>query len=144
MNTTAAGIKLVITNILFPGGRTIDEAADDVAFINVSRPTLGNVQVGLNGHQVDWDVANVLQIDVAVIPNSGSDKALKLISTGGRIQGGSIPTPIYSTISIVEADGTSNTYVNMKLTDGDIANSTSTDGSLATRTYTFQGVNRVL
>lgn len=139
---TSIGTKITIIDLLYPQGITITNAPQDGTFISVSNVPIKNVMVGLNGNQISHGVQSVITIELSVIPNSDDDIKLKAIAAFNRPQG-----VIYNEdsiqIYIQEGSGRKSIYGDFVLTDSPIDNVANTDGSFATRTYTFQGVIKV-
>lgn len=139
---TAAGSSLMIMNLLFPAGITITETSDDQAFFECSTPEFQTVTVGLNANQISWKKAVVTTIRISVVPNGQNDKNLKALVRFNLLQPNAPINPDVVQAVFTEAQtGNKIAFANFQITEGVVANSTTTEGRFATNTYTFMGVS---
>lgn len=138
INIGGAGSKVTIISVpTFPQGFTVTEFATDTDPLVVDDIEINNTEVGVNGDVVSWKKAGLLNLELSVIPNSESDKNLKILLNSNRLAKNKVALDDDITMIIVEADGTTTTYTGGKMLSGTPSNSISSDAKLRTKTYRF-------
>lgn len=138
INIGGAGSKVTIISVpTFPQGFTVTELATDTDPLVVDDIEINNTEVGVNGDVVSWKKAGLLNLELSVIPNSESDKNLKILLNSNRLAKNKVALDDDITMIIVEADGTTTTYTGGKMLSGTPSNSISSDAKLRTKTYRF-------
>lgn len=138
INIGGAGSKVTIISVpTFPQGFTVTEFATDTDPLVVDDTEINNTEVGVNGDVVSWKKAGLLNLELSVIPNSESDKNLKILFNSNRLAKNKVALDDNITMIIVEADGTTTTYTGGKMLSGTPSNSISSDAKLRTKTYRF-------
>ena len=129
----------------------ISEFSADENPITVERITVANGEATLNGQAVFWRAPNLYTISIAVIPQSLADAQLGRLLYNSHIQPGNIAPIIDITVKsitiaapLINASGSQNssernvwTFTNGRITEGDPAITSSPDGKMQARTYTF-------
>jgi len=142
MDITAIGTKIILQDLLFPQGIVLTYGSQDQTFWEVDDPTVANVMVGLNGHQISHSTPSVITLRISVPANSEDDKNLKAILSYNRPQGMVVNIDSIQ-ISKIEPNGSRSIYGDFRIISGAIDNTANADGSFSTRTYTFAGTTKV-
>lgn len=141
-NITSIGTKLILTDAVHPSGFTVTQAPQDGTFWEVPNVDIGNVQATLNGHGVFYGTPNVITINISVIPNGEDDQRFSESVAFARAQGITFNDNPFA-ISKLEPDGKLSVYGTFHLTSVPVDTTMNTDGSMATKTYTLMGVNKL-
>ena len=143
-NLTAAGSSFTLASAILPQGIVIREGADDVALFEIDDPEIGRVAAGVNGHGLHWSVQSVITIRISVFPGGANDKALKALTRWNRLQDGTaVNVDSIQGVFVEGVSGETSSFPDLAITHGAIANSMTTEGRFATRTYVFQGVKQL-
>lgn len=142
-NITSVGTKILFMDVVHPQGFTVTQAPQDGTFIDIPNVGIGNVSPTLNGHGVYYATPSAITMAVSVIPNGEDDKRFSESVAFARTQGigfNLCPFAIYKTDSL----GNKDAYGTFYLTDVPVDNTYNTDGSIATKTYTLMGIQKIM
>lgn len=135
-----------ITDISFAGakitvaGVQIEDFADDANPIEFQNTEVSGVGVNLNGNMIRYAKPNVIIASVTVLPNSGSEAALRALMKKYRVQAGNNAHGQWETpldLKITTQTGQSWHFSNGTFVSGPGGPGSSADGKMQGRTYTF-------
>ena len=138
INVGGANSKVTIISVpTFPQGFTVTELATDTDPLVIDDIEINNTEVGVNGDVVSWKKAGLINVELSVIPNTESDKNLKIILNSNRLAKNKVALDDDITMIVTESDGTITTFSGGKLISGPLSNSIGADAKIRTKTYRF-------
>lgn len=135
-----SGAKSKVTIIAiptFPQGFTIEEYATDSDPVVIDDIEVTNTEVGVNGDVVSYKRATMINVELAVIPTTESDKNLEILLNANRLAKNKVATNDDITMIITYADGSTKTFSGGVILSGAVANTVSSDAKIRTKTYRF-------
>lgn len=136
---SGAGLKVtIISPITFPAGFTVTEWATDADPLTIEDLEVSNSEVGVNGDFVSWHRAAVKRLEMNVIPNTESDKNLKILTQANMVEKNKLAIADEITAIVSYPDGTTSTFSGGVIAAGKIANSVTNDGKIRSGNYKFQ------
>ncbi|MBR2505362.1 MAG: hypothetical protein IKB70_00265 [Bacilli bacterium] len=127
----------------FPQGFTITDFASDSDPVVIDDVEVTNTEVGVNGDVVSWHRATTIPVEIAVIPNSSSDRNLQILVNSNRGAKNKVSLDDEITMTIAYANGTMETYTGGKIVAGRIGKSIGSDGKIRTGVYRFVFSNKI-
>lgn len=137
-NVSAAGAFLQIIAVpTFPVGFTIERFPDDADGMDTPNQTIANTAIGVNGHMVYWNIANINELSVSVLPGTPDAENLMMLWDANRTGGGKFAANDIITAIESIPGRKDRMYLNGKLVSGPPANSISSSGRQKSLTFTF-------
>ena len=149
MDISATGSVVTFTPVRGGKGFQVTHFSDDGTPFDAPDITASNNKRELNGQMISSRTPSVFSFSITVIPGSAEDDNLWNILKQSAIQPGSI-SPVRSlywnvTVAVPKIDDSGSgaasrkfTYSNARIVSGPTGPSTSAEGRLAARTYTFE------
>jgi len=142
INVSGLGLQVTILSIpTFPQGFTINQWPDDSDPLTVGDVQVTDTAMGVNGDMIVWNKANVIPVELSVVPNTEADKNLSILLKANRAVKNKVSVSDSVTMVITYRDGTTNTLAGGVITQGQPANSVTGDSRLKTKTYSFNFAN---
>lgn len=138
-NVGGVGLKITLfASITFPLGITITELSKETDPFVVNNVPLTKSGVGINGDKYVWQTAEQILTELNIIPNTESDKNLKILSNANRKSKNKVAVIDDITITVEYPNGETVTFLDGNITEGKIANGVATDGKYPDGHYTFE------
>jgi hypothetical protein len=140
---------LLIATSTYPVGVPLTQFAADADPLDMSSMDIAEGEMGLNGDLIVWERAQVIKVQLAVIPGSADDIALQILFDANRPAQGNTNVQDLITLTIIypgnNAGGVPSqiTFILGKLTAGMPGRSVSSSGKMKTKTYHFIFQNKV-
>ena len=142
INVSGLGLTVTIQSVpTFPQGFSIDQWPDDADPLTIGDVQVTDTAMGVNGDMITWNKANPIPVELAVIPNTEADKNLGILLKMNRSAKNKVSVQDSITMVITYTDGSTNTLTGGVITQGQPANSISSDSRTKTKTYSFSFAN---
>lgn len=123
----------------YPWPIPIDEWAQDVDAIEFSDVPIGDGKKGPNGQMAAWSISETLEVTVAPIVGSNTDRVFQTLFQANRPSQGKSSAQDNITLTIVYPDLISSLQMTGGImTSGSPGKGLGSDGKLKTRTYKFK------
>ncbi len=132
------GAKVWITaDKTFPAGFAITEFPADSDAIDISEIQTGNAEMGVNGDMITWRTPIVNTLTISTIPGSNEDKNLQILLDRNRVAKGRMYEQDNITLVITLNNGTTYTFSNGIISNGELGYSLTSQGKIRTKRYVF-------
>ena len=142
---SAFGLRVQLTaSETFPSGISITQFADDADPFDTPSMQIRDKAMGINGDLITWSKANPIALTINVVPGSEDDQNLGVLFEANRVGKGKQGARDVVGITAIYPDGSTASFTQGTITDGQAGNSASSAGRLKTKAYqfAFENVNR--
>ena len=137
-NVSAFGTSCtIVSTVTFPSGFNVSDFADDVDPIQVGNLTIRTRQMLMDGSIHTRLSANPIEVTLAVIPGSPSDKNLQVLFNASRVRQKLLPIPDFIGMMISYPDGVTSALIDGSIISGPPVRSVSMSGRIKTNQYGF-------
>ncbi len=145
VNISIFGLSIAIqASNTFPSGFVVTEFADDADPMESPDVAIADKGMGINGDLVVWQKPAIIEITIAVIPNSTADRNLSILAEANRMSKTKGRVPLDKiTMTAIYQDGRSITLSQGMILSAMFVNGGQSSGRLTTRKYHFAFEDRV-
>lgn len=145
LNISIFGLSIAIqASNTFPQGFVVTEFADDADPLESPDMAIADKGMGINGDLMVWQKPAVIEVTIAVIPNSQADKNLSILAEANRMSKTKGRVPLDKvTMTAIYQDGRTITLSQGMILSAMFVNGGQSSGRLTTRKYHFCFEDRV-
>lgn len=143
-NTGSGTLVTILASSTFPVGVYLNEWSYDTDPIDFADLQIMDYKMGMNGQLVVWGTANPIEVTLAPIPGSNTDKQLSILLEANRIGEGK--TSARDSLNMTIAYPDISAIVNLsdgRIVSGVPGSGIASAGNLKTKTYKFVFTNKL-